>query len=124
MEHYSEERSKLFIQWSTFSCPDSCERMGCQEPCLHVSISLVDLVALSLVSGQKKTEIFRRDVNIAFDPVHENEPWIGQVCLELKKPCHIIGLKDSFLKGWRKGNIWLNGRTGLENWTRPTVWRI
>ena len=64
----------LFNQWSTFSCPDSCERMGCKEPSLHVSISLVDLVAFSLISGQKASEIFRRDVKIGFNPIDENEP--------------------------------------------------
>jgi Fe-S-cluster containining protein len=94
MEHYFEERSELFNQWSTFSCPDSCERISCQEPSLHVSISLVDLVALSPVSGQKPTELLRRNVKIGFDPIHENEPWIGQVSLELKKPCHFLEGKE------------------------------
>jgi Fe-S-cluster containining protein len=80
----------LFNQGSTFSCPDSCERLGCKEPNLHVPISLIDLVALSLTSGQKATELFRREVKIGFNPIHENEPWIGQVSLELKKPCPFL----------------------------------
>jgi hypothetical protein len=58
MKHYFAERSMLFHQWSTFSCPDSCEQMGGKEPNLHISISLVDLVALTSVSGQKATELF------------------------------------------------------------------
>ena len=70
MQHYLAERSMLFNQWSTFVCPDSCERMGCKESNLHISISLVDIVALSLVSGQRATELFKRDVKIGFDPVH------------------------------------------------------
>ena len=90
MQDYLEERSVLFNQWSTFSCPDSCERLGCKEPNLHISISLVDLVALCLISGQRAAELFRRDVKIGFDPIHENEPWIGQVSLELKKPCRFL----------------------------------
>ncbi len=94
MQQYLAERSVFFNAWSTFSCPDACERLGCKESNLHVSISLVDLVALSLVSGQKATELFRRDVKIGFDPIHESEPWTGQVCLELKKPCHFPGGKD------------------------------
>lgn len=100
MEQYLAERSMLFNQSSTFSCPDSCERMGCKEPSLHVSIILVDLVAFSLISGQKAPEIFRRDVKIGFDPIDENEPWIGQVSLELKKPCPFLdGKKCSIYPG-------------------------
>jgi hypothetical protein len=68
--------------------------MGCKEPSLHVAISLVDLVAFSLISGQKPTELFRRDVKIGFDPIHENEPWIGQVSHELKKPCSFFDGKE------------------------------
>lgn len=74
--------------------------MGCKEPSLHVSVSLVDLVALSLISGEKATELFRRDVKIGFDPDHENEPWIGQISLELKKPCPFLdGKKCSVYPG-------------------------
>lgn len=80
----------LCNQWSTFSCPDACERMGCKEPSLHVSISLVDLVAFSLISGRKPTELFRRTVKIGFDPIDESNSWIGQVSLELKKPCPFL----------------------------------
>jgi Fe-S-cluster containining protein len=93
MEQYLEERSMLFNVWSTFSCPDSCERMGCKEPSLHVSISLVDLVAISLISGQKAAEVFKEQVKIGFDPIYENEPWIGRISLELKKPCHFLDEK-------------------------------
>jgi hypothetical protein len=82
MEQYLAERSILFNEWSTFSCPDSCERMGCKEPNLHIPISLVDVAAISLISGRKATELFRKDVKIGFDPIHENEPWIGRVTLE------------------------------------------
>jgi Fe-S-cluster containining protein len=99
-QHYVAARSVLFNQWSTFSCPDSCERLGCKEPNLRVSISLIDLVAFSLTSGQRATELFRRDVKIGFDPIHENEPWIGRVCLELKKPCPFLdGKKCSIYPG-------------------------
>ncbi len=94
MQQYLAERSYLFNAWSTFSCPDSCERLGCKEPDLHITISLVDLVAISLISGQKRTDLFSKDVKIGFDPIRENEPWIGQVCLELKKPCHFLSGKD------------------------------
>ena len=56
MEHYLAERSMLFNQWSAFSYPDSCGRMGCREPNLRVSVSLVDLIALSSISGQGAAE--------------------------------------------------------------------
>ena len=91
MQQYLADRSMLFNEGSTFSCRDPCEQTGCQEPNLHISISLVDLVALSLTSGQRATELFRNDVKIGFDPIHESEPWIGQVFLELKKPCRFLG---------------------------------
>jgi hypothetical protein len=82
MQQYLTERSKLFNAGSTFSCPDSCGRIGCQEPNLHISISLVDLVAASLISGRRPTKLFREDVQIGFDPVYENGPWIDRVSLE------------------------------------------
>jgi len=74
--------------------------MGCREPNLHISVSLVDLVAISLISGRKATEILRRDVKLGFDPIHEDEPWIGRLTLELKKPCHFLeGKKCSIYPG-------------------------
>jgi hypothetical protein len=68
--------------------------MGCREPNLHVSVSLVDLVALSLISGQRAAELFRREIKIGFDPIDENQPWIGRVSLELKKLCHFVRGKE------------------------------
>jgi hypothetical protein len=41
-----------------------------------------------------ETELFRKDVKIGFSPIHENEPWIGQVSLELKEPCHFLDGKE------------------------------
>jgi Fe-S-cluster containining protein len=75
--------------------------MGCKEPSLHVSISVVDLVAFSLISGQKPTELFRKNVKIGFDPIDENDPWIGQVSLELKKPCPFLDGKECSIYGGR-----------------------
>jgi Fe-S-cluster containining protein len=94
MEPYLKERSILFNAWSTFSCCDSCERMGCKGPDLHVFISLVDLVAISLVSGRKASELFKKDIRIGFDPLQEDDPWIGRVFLELVKPCHFLNGKE------------------------------
>jgi len=94
MEQYLTERSLLFKAYSTFSCPDSCERMGCKEPNLHVSISLVDLVGISLISGRRAMDLFNQDIKIGFDPIHENEAWIGRVSLELIKPCHFLDGKE------------------------------
>ena len=47
MEPYFKGRPELFNEGSRFSCPDPCERYGCKEPHLHVSINLVDLAAIS-----------------------------------------------------------------------------
>lgn len=94
VEQYIAERSALFNAWSTFSCPDSCERMGCKEPRLHIFISLIDLAAISLISGRKIGELFNKNVKIGFDPIDENEPWIGRVTLEMNKPCHFFTGKE------------------------------
>jgi hypothetical protein len=75
--------------------------MGCKDPILHISISLVDLVAISLVSGRKAKEIFRENVKIGFDPIHENEPWMGRVSLELKKPCYFLDGKKCSIYSMR-----------------------
>jgi len=97
MQRYLAERFALFNQSSTFACPDSCGRLGCKEPNLHIPVSLIDLAALSLASGQRATEHFRRDVKIGFDPIYENEPWVGRLCLELKKPCPFLDRKECSL---------------------------
>lgn len=101
MKQYLAERSMLFNAGSTFSCPDSCERMGCKEPNLHVSISLVDLVSISLISGRSAVDLFKQDIKIGFDPFQENGPWIGRVTLELKKPCHFLKGKGCSVYPWR-----------------------
>ena len=92
MEPYLEERSNLFNAGSEFSCPEPCERYGCKEPDLHVSISLVDLVSISWTSGEKVSYVFKRFCKLGFDPVRDGDPWLGRLSLELKKPC-------LFLKG-------------------------
>lgn len=87
---YFEERSFAFNAWSEFSCPDTCERYGCRDEGLHVSVSLVDLLHISLVSGRKVFDLFVEDCKIGFDPLDEDEPWVGRVGLELLKPCHFL----------------------------------
>ena len=90
MESYFAERSILFKASSEFSCPDGCERYGCKEPGLHISISLVDLLAISSTSNQKASDLFKRDCKIGFDPIEEGDPWLGRISIELKKPCPFL----------------------------------
>lgn len=90
MEEYFSERSYLFNAFSEFSCPDDCERLGCKHPELHVSVSIVDLVSISHVTGQKMSDLFEKNIKIGFDPIDENEPFIGRIALELKKPCNFL----------------------------------
>jgi Fe-S-cluster containining protein len=97
MEKYLSKRAMLFNAGSTFSCIESCECHGCKEPNLHVPVSLVDLFAVSMISGRKATDLFEQNAKIGFDPIRENEPWIGRVTLELKKPCHFLGGKECFV---------------------------
>jgi hypothetical protein len=94
MKSYFRERSILFNASSAFSCPDSCERYGYKEPNLHVSISLVDLAAISLTSEQKISSLFREDCKVGFDPLEEGEPWVGSVSIEFKKPCSFLDGKQ------------------------------
>jgi Fe-S-cluster containining protein len=90
MEQYFSERSILANAWSEFSCPASCERHGCKEPDLHISVNLVDLVTASRASGRKISDLYKNDTKIGFDPVSEENTWIGRISLELKKPCHFL----------------------------------
>jgi Fe-S-cluster containining protein len=96
MDSYLKERSSAFNEGSTFSCPDSCERYGCKELDLHITISLVDLVAISMTSGRRASDLFKDHCKLGFDPLDEKEPWIGRVTVELRKPC-------SFLDGKKCG---------------------
>jgi len=93
MEDYLRERSRFFNEASEFSCPDACERYGCRDPELHVTISLVDLIALSQACGNKVSSLFRDHCKIGFDPVEEDRPWIGRLTIELNKPCSFLGGK-------------------------------
>lgn len=93
MERYFSERSYLFNAFSEFCCPDDCERMGCKHPELHISISIIDLVSISLVTDQKISDLFEKNIKIGFDPINENEPFIGRITFELKKPCNFLDEK-------------------------------
>jgi len=94
MESYFIERSKLFHEGSEFSCPDFCKRYGCKEANLHVSISLVDLAAIFLTSGEKILELFGKDCKVGFDPFEGQDPCLGRVFIELEKPCSFLDRKE------------------------------
>ncbi|MGQ9777453.1 MAG: YkgJ family cysteine cluster protein [Thermodesulfobacteriota bacterium] len=87
MELYLNNRSNLFNAYSEFSCPDDCDRKGCKDPKLHVSLSLVDLIAISWNYGKRISQIFKEYLKIGFDPLPGRAPWVGRLSLELKKPC-------------------------------------
>ncbi len=87
MESYLKDRSSLFNAYSEFSCPDECDRKGCKDPQLHVSISLIDLISISQACRKKGSQLFKKNLKIGFDPLPDRGPWIGRLSLELKKPC-------------------------------------
>jgi len=93
MDKYLRERSRLFNEASEFCCPDSCERHGCRDSELHITISLVDLIGLSQACGKKVPSLFGDHCKIGFDPLEENEPWVGRLTIELKKPCSFLDEK-------------------------------
>ncbi len=94
MKSYFAERSILFNASSEFFCPDACARNGCREPDLHISINLVDLVAISIAMGQRVSELFKKNCKVGFDPFKEGEPWLGRISIELEKPCSFLVGKE------------------------------
>jgi len=93
MDDYLKDRSHLFNEASEFFCPDACERHGCRDSELHITISLVDLIGLSQACGNKVSSLFRDHCKIGFDPLREEEPWVGRLTIELKKPCPFLDEK-------------------------------
>lgn len=87
MKSYLKDRSFLFNAFSEFSCPDQCDRRGCKDPQLHVSLNLIDLIAISLTYGKKGSQLFKENLKMGFDPLPGRGPWVGRLSLELKKPC-------------------------------------
>jgi len=90
MSDYLKERSCLFNEASDVFCPDSCERYGCRDSELHITISLVDLNALSRAFGSKPSSLFNDYCKIGYDPLREEEPWVGRLTIELRKPCPFL----------------------------------
>ena len=97
---YIENRTRLFNLDSEFSCPHWCNRFGCEDERLRVSVSIVDLVAASLVIGEKASHLFLSHYKIGASPMDEN-PWIQRFVLELKKPCPFLVGKDCGIYGGR-----------------------
>lgn len=85
---------------SEFSCPDRCNRFGCKDERLHVSVSMIDVVAASLVIGETVSDLFRSHFKIGASPMDEN-PWIQRFALEVKKPCPFLTGKDCGIYGRR-----------------------
>ncbi len=90
---YIENRARLFNRDSEFSCPDQCNRFGCKDERLHVTVSIVDLIAASLLTREKASHLFGAHYKIGISPMDEN-PWIQRFVLELKKPCPFLDGKD------------------------------
>jgi hypothetical protein len=85
---------------SEFSCHDRCNRFGCKDERLHVSVSIIDVVAASLVIGETVSDLFRSHFKIGASPMDEN-PWIQRFALEVKKPCPFLTGKDWGISGRR-----------------------
>jgi hypothetical protein len=91
---YLHNRARLFNLDSEFSCPDWCDRFGCKDERLHVSVSIIDVASASLLTGQMAPHLFRSHYKIGASPMEKN-PWIQRFGLELKKPCPFLAGKDS-----------------------------
>jgi len=100
LKGYIENRARLSNRDSEFSCPDWCNCFGCKDEGLHVSVSIVDLVAAALLTGIKASLLFRAHYKIGASPMKEN-PWIQRFVLELKKPCPFLTGKDCGIYGGR-----------------------
>ncbi len=100
LKDYIENRARLFTMDSGFSCPDWCDRFGCKDENLHVTASIFDVVAASLLTGQTASNLFRSHFKIGTSPMDES-PWIQRFGLELKKPCPFLTGKDCGIYGAR-----------------------
>ncbi len=85
---------------SAFSCPDWCDRFGCKDERLHISATIIDVVAASLLTGQTPSNLFRSHFKIGTSPMDES-PWFQRFGLELKKPCPFLAGKDCGIYGAR-----------------------
>ncbi len=97
---YIENRARLFNRDSAFSCPDWCNRFGCKDERLHIIVSIVDVVAASLLTGERASHLFFSHFKIGASPMEEN-PWIQRFSLELRKPCPFLVGKDCGIYGGR-----------------------
>ena len=93
LKDYIAQRALLSNMDSEFSCPDECHRFGCKDERLHVSASIIDVVAASLILGQTVSDLFLSHYKIGGSPMDEN-PWIQRFVLELKKPCPFLTGND------------------------------
>ena len=100
LKDYIEDRARLFNMGSEFSCPDWCNRFGCKDERLHVSVSIIDVAAASLVTGQTASHLFCSHYKIGISPMDGN-PWIQRFVLEMKKPCSFLAGKDCGIYGAR-----------------------
>lgn len=100
LKGYIENRARLYNRESAFSCPDWCNRFGCKDERLHISVSIVDVVATSLLTGEKASRLFASHFKIGASPMNEN-PWIQRFVLELRKPCPFLAGKDCGIYGGR-----------------------
>ena len=100
LKDYIENRGRIFNRDSEFPCPDWCNRFGCKDERLHISVSIVDVVAASLLTGGNPSRLFPSHYKIGASPMNEN-PWIQRFVLELKKPCPFLAGKDCGIYGGR-----------------------
>ena len=85
---------------SEFSCPDWCDRFGCKDQRLHVSATIIDVVAAALLTGQTSSTLFRSHFKIGTSPMDES-PWFQRFGVELKKPYPFLAGKDCGIYGAR-----------------------
>lgn len=104
LKDYVAQRARLSNMDSEFSCPDGCHRFACKDERLHVSVSIIDVVAASLKMGQMVSDLFRSHYQIGSSPMDEN-PWIQRFVLELKKPCPFLTGNDCGIYGGRPYKI-------------------
>jgi len=97
---YIENRARIFNRDSEFSCPDWCDRLGCKDERLHISVSIIDVVAASLLTVEKASHLFSSHYKIGASPMDEHL-WIQRFSLELKKPCAFLAGKDCGIYGGR-----------------------
>ena len=86
---YFRTRAHLASSESEFHCDPVCTRPGCKNHNLLVPVSLIDLMGAAMHHDESVVAMYQRHYTLGLFPNEQND-WIKQVSLRLKKPCPFL----------------------------------